>query len=134
MCDYPCREVDGALRGGLAYCRPIAALERRTNLSVESSALSVERSPKARSPIHELDYAVKYSQLFEATREEAEVAGVLQNPRRNVIRSLILKGLFTRPRLLRFTGRLLWLYRASGAQNLFRLLHLNKMLPYRYRE
>ena len=77
---------------------------------------------------------VKYSQLFEAAREEAEEAGVLRNPRRNVIRSLILKGLFTRPRLLRFTGRLLWLYRASGAQNLLRLLQLNKMLPYRYRE
>jgi len=59
---------------------------------------------------------------------------VLRNPRRNVIRSLILKGLFTRPRLLRFTGRLLWLYRASGAQNLLRLLQLNKMLPYCYRE
>ena len=77
---------------------------------------------------------VKYSQLFEAAREEAEGAGVLRNPRRNVVRSLILKGLFTRPRLLRFVGRLLWLYRASGAQNLLRRLRLNKMLPYRYQE
>ena len=172
-------------------------------MSVERSALNVERSAKAHSPIRELDYAalqqcihcgmclptcptydatkvernsprgrialmraiadarleptrifgeemyfclgclacetacpagVKYSQLFEAAREEAEEAGVLRNPRRNVIRSLILKGLFTRPRLLRFTGRLLWLYRASGAQNLIRFLQLSKMLPYRYRE
>ena len=77
---------------------------------------------------------VKYSQLFEAAREEAEGAGVLRNPRRSVVRSLILKGLFTRPRLLRFVGRLLWLYRASGAQNLLRRLRLNKMLPYRYQE
>ena len=172
-------------------------------MSVERSALSVERSAKAHSPIHELDYAllqqcihcgmclptcptydatkvernsprgrialmraiadgrleptrifgeemyfclgclacetacpagVRYSQLFEAAREEAEEAGVLRNPRRNVMRSLILKGLFTRPRWLRFTGRLLWLYRASGAQNLLRFLRLNKMLPYRFRE
>jgi glycolate oxidase iron-sulfur subunit len=77
---------------------------------------------------------VKYSQLFEAAREEAEGAGVLQNPKRKVIRSLILKGLFTRPRLLRFAGRLLWFYRVSGAQNLLRRLGLNRMLPYRYRE
>jgi glycolate oxidase iron-sulfur subunit len=165
--------------------------------------LSVERSAKARSPIHKLDYAllqqcihcgmclptcptydatkiernsprgrvalmraiadrrleptsifgeemyfclgclacetacpagVKYSQLFEAAREEAEEAGVLRNPRRDVIRSLILKGLFTHPRLLRLAGRLLWLFRASGAQSLLRLLHINRMLPYRYQE
>ena len=172
-------------------------------MSVERSALGVERSAKAHSPIHELDYAllqqcihcgmclptcptydatkvernsprgrialmraiaderleptrifgeemyfclgclacetacpagVKYSQLFEAAREEAEAAGVLRNPRRDVIRSLILRGLFTRPRLLRFAGRLLWFYRACGAQNLLRLLPLSKLLPYRYRE
>jgi glycolate oxidase iron-sulfur subunit len=172
-------------------------------LSVERSALSVERSAKTHSPIHELDYAllqqcihcgmclptcptydatkvernsprgrialmraiaderleptrifgeemyfclgclacetacpagVKYSQLFEAAREEAEAAGVLRNPRRDVIRSLILKGLFTRPRLLRFAGRLLWFYRACGAQNLLRLFPLSNVLPYRYLE
>jgi glycolate oxidase iron-sulfur subunit len=77
---------------------------------------------------------VKYAQLFEAAREEAEEAGVLRNPRRNAIRSAILNGLFTRPRLLRFAGRLLWLYRACGAQSLFRTLKLNEILPYRYRE
>jgi glycolate oxidase iron-sulfur subunit len=172
-------------------------------LSVERSALSVERSAKAHSPIRELDYAllqqcihcgmclptcptydatkiernsprgrvslmraiadrrleptrifgeemyfclgclacetacpagVKYSQLFEAAREEAEEAGVLRNPGRDVIRSLTLKALFTHPRLLRLAGRLLWLFRATGAQNLFRVLQLNRMLPYRYRE
>ena len=74
---------------------------------------------------------VKYSRLFEAAREEAEAAGVLRSPRRDAIRSLILRGLFTRPRLLRFAGRLLWLYRASGAQNGFGL-QLNRLLPYRY--
>jgi glycolate oxidase iron-sulfur subunit len=77
---------------------------------------------------------VKYGQLFEAAREEAEEAGVLRNPKRDVIRSLILRGLFTRPRLLRIAGRLLWLYRAIGAQKLVRTLRLNEVLPYRYRE
>jgi glycolate oxidase iron-sulfur subunit len=77
---------------------------------------------------------VKYSQLFEAAREEAEEARVLQNPRRDTIRSLMLRGLFMRPRLLRFAGRLLWLYQALGAQKLLRMLGLNEILPYRLRE
>jgi glycolate oxidase iron-sulfur subunit len=77
---------------------------------------------------------VKYAQLFEAAREEAEEARVLQNPRRDTIRSLMLRGLFMHPRLLRFAGRLLWLYQALGAQKLLRVLGLNKILPYRLRE
>ena len=77
---------------------------------------------------------VKYGQLFEAAREEAEEARVLQNPRRDTIRSLMLRGLFMHPRLLRFVGRLLWLYQALGAQKLLRVLGLNKILPYRLRE
>jgi glycolate oxidase iron-sulfur subunit len=77
---------------------------------------------------------VKYSQLFEAAREEAEEARVLQNSRRNTIRSLMLRGLFMHPRLLRFAGRLLWLYQALGAQKLLRMLGLNEILPYRLRE
>jgi glycolate oxidase iron-sulfur subunit len=77
---------------------------------------------------------VKYAQLFEAAREEAEEAGVLRKPARSVIRSLVLRGLFTRPRLLRMAGRLLWLYRAAGVQGLFRTLRLDTLLPYRFRE
>ena len=77
---------------------------------------------------------VKYSQLFEAAREEAEEARVLQNPRRDTIRSLMLRGLFMHPRLLRLAGRLLWLYQALGVQKLFRTLRLNRILPYRLRE
>jgi glycolate oxidase iron-sulfur subunit len=77
---------------------------------------------------------VKYAQLFEAAREEAEEAGVLRKPARNVIRSLVLRGLFTRPRLLRLAGRLLWRYRATGVQALFRILRLDALLPYRFRE
>lgn len=77
---------------------------------------------------------VDYPQLFETARAEVERAGVLDNPQRNVIRMVLLRGLFTRPRLLRFVGRLLWLYRASGAQGIFRSLGLNRLLPYRLRE
>ena len=77
---------------------------------------------------------VKYAQLFEAAREEAEEARVLENPRRDTIRSLMLRGLFMHPRLLRFAGRLLWLYQALGAQKLLRVLGLNRILPYRLRE
>jgi glycolate oxidase iron-sulfur subunit len=77
---------------------------------------------------------VDYTTLFETARAEAERAGVLRNPRRDVIRGVALKGIFTRPRLLRFIGRLLWLYRASGAQAVFRRLRLNRLLPYRLRE
>jgi glycolate oxidase iron-sulfur subunit len=178
-------------------------MKGRENLSVERSALNVERSARAHSPLHELDYAllqqcihcgmclptcptydatkiernsprgrialmraiadgrleptkvfgeemyfclgclacetacpagVKYAQLFEAAREEAEKAGVLRSPQRDAVRSLILKELFTHPRLLRLAGRLLWLYQNSGAQALFRFLGLYRMLPYRYRE
>lgn len=77
---------------------------------------------------------VDYTTLFETARAEAERAGVLKNPRRDLIRGVLLKGLFTRPRLLRAVGRLLWLYRASGAQAVFRGLGLNRLLPYRLRE
>jgi glycolate oxidase iron-sulfur subunit len=77
---------------------------------------------------------VKYGQLFETAREEAEEARVLQNPRRDTIRTLMLRGLFMHPRLLRFVGRLLWLYQAVGAQKLLRVLGLNKILAYRLRE
>ncbi len=63
---------------------------------------------------------VQYGHLFETARAEIEHSAVLANPKRNAIRSTLLKGLFTRPRLLRFVGRLLWFYRASGAQAIFR--------------
>jgi len=72
---------------------------------------------------------VQYAHLFEVARAEVESAGVLNNPRRNAIRLLLLRGLFTRPRLLRLVGRALWFYQASGAQWLFRTLRLTTLLP-----
>jgi glycolate oxidase iron-sulfur subunit len=76
---------------------------------------------------------VDYTHLFETARADAERSGVIDNPRRKGIRSLLLKGLFTRPRLLRLVGRGLWLYQASGFQKLFRALGLNRLLPGRLR-
>jgi len=75
---------------------------------------------------------VEYGHLFEVARSEVEKSGALNNPRRNAIRSALLKGLFTRPRLLRLVGRGLWFYQASGAQWIFRTLKLNALLPQKF--
>lgn len=72
---------------------------------------------------------VDYPTLFETARAEIEAKGVLAAPRRDVVRRAVLRGLFTRPRLLRLAGRLLWLWRASGARWVFRALRLNRLLP-----
>ncbi len=76
---------------------------------------------------------VQYSHLFEVARADVERAGVLNNPKRSLIRSTLLRGLFTRPRLLRLVGRGLWLYQASGLQKIFRGLKLNRLLPEKMR-
>ena len=76
---------------------------------------------------------VSYGHLFEVARAEVEKAGVLANPRRSAIRGALLRGLFTRPRLLRFVGRMLWLFQASGVQGLIRGLGLTALLPKRLR-
>ncbi len=77
---------------------------------------------------------VDYAHLFEVARSEAETSGVMSNPQRNLAHSLLLRGLFTRPRLLRFVGRLMWFYRASGIQAIFRNLQLNRLLPRRLQD
>jgi glycolate oxidase iron-sulfur subunit len=77
---------------------------------------------------------VEYSQLFETSRAMAEQSAVLSNPTRRWTRRLLLNGLFTRPRLLRLVGRLLYLYQTSGLQKLFRRLGLVKLLPIRVQQ
>ena len=47
------------------------------------------------------------AKLFEVARTDIETAGLLNKPKRNIIRWLTVKFIFTRPRLLRFVGRLL---------------------------
>ncbi len=76
---------------------------------------------------------VDYAHLFEVARAESERSGVLAGPRRSLLRRVLLRGLFTRPRLLRAVGRLLRFYQASGLQSLFRGLRLNALLPARFR-
>jgi glycolate oxidase iron-sulfur subunit len=77
---------------------------------------------------------VEYSQLFETSRAMIEESAVLDNPTRHWTRRLLLRGLFTRPRLLRLIGRLLYLYQATGLQKLFRRLDFIKLLPSRIRQ
>ena len=77
---------------------------------------------------------VDYTHLFETARADVERTGALANPFRTAVRFLTLKVLFTKPRLLRFVGRLLWWHQASGAQALFRVLGLTRLLPGRLKE
>ena len=77
---------------------------------------------------------VNYAELFEVARADIETSGVLDKPKRNVIRWLTVKFIFTRPRLLRFVGRLLYFYQALGLQTLVRKLRLTALLPKSLRE
>ncbi|MDR2675657.1 MAG: (Fe-S)-binding protein [Opitutaceae bacterium] len=72
---------------------------------------------------------VRYAELFETARAEIERRRLLDSPKRNLIRWSVVRVLFTRPRLLRLAGRLLWLWQAGGGQRLFRKLRLNRLLP-----
>ena len=77
---------------------------------------------------------VKYAQLFEFARADIEHSGVLANPRRNAIRAVLLKGIFTRPQLLRSLGWGLWIYQVSGLEWAIRRAGLTRLLPTRLRE
>lgn len=72
---------------------------------------------------------VDYARMFETARAEVEARGVLAYPKRDFIRWSVVKVLFTRPRLLRLAGRLLWLWQVSGGQTVFRRLKLTRLLP-----
>ena len=72
---------------------------------------------------------VNYAELFETARAEVERQGVLDSPKRTALRALLLRGLFTRPRLLRFAGRLLYFWQASGLQAFTRRTGLTTLLP-----
>jgi hypothetical protein len=74
------------------------------------------------------------AKLFEVARTDIETAGLLNKPKRNIIRWLTVKFIFTRPRLLRFVGRLLYCYQAPGLQTLVRKLRLAALLPKSLRE
>jgi glycolate oxidase iron-sulfur subunit len=77
---------------------------------------------------------VDYARLFETARAEVEEKHVLESPKRDAIRWFALRLVFTRPRLLRFLGRLLWLWQESGLQSLSRRNGLIRLLPGRLAE
>ncbi len=77
---------------------------------------------------------VEYGKLFEYARADVEHSGVLANSKRNLIRDLTIRFLFTNPNMLRFVGRLLWLYQNLGLQQMVRDLGLTKLLPKKMRE
>jgi len=77
---------------------------------------------------------VNYAELFEHARAEAEVSGVLKNPKRNFIRRFTLDWLFMDLGRLRFLGRLLGLYQGIGLQKIIRSSGILKLLPKRLRE
>src|SRR5215211_6494585 len=70
---------------------------------------------------------VNYSDMFENARADIEQAGVLKTMKRELIRSLTLRWIFTRPRLLRAIGRLLFLYQRLGVEALVRGLKLTRL-------
>ena len=72
---------------------------------------------------------VDYTQLFEMARAEAERSPAEQTPLRKTFRWLLLGVLFGKQWRLRFVGRLLWLYQASGLQALVRRSGLLNLLP-----
>ena len=74
---------------------------------------------------------VNYTILFETARQDIEQAGLHQGAARRFWRWVTLQFLFTHPRLLRASGRLLWLYQRSGLQALVRRTGLIGLLPLR---
>jgi len=77
---------------------------------------------------------VKYAELFESARAEAEESGVLATPRRNLIRVVAIKWLFGDLSHLRLAGRLIWLYQKIGLMALVRKSGVMKIMPRRLRE
>ena len=72
---------------------------------------------------------VDYSNLLETARTEVQSAGLNRTVTSRFWRTVTIRGLFMRPRLLRFAGRLLWLYQRLGLQTAFRKVGLTRLLP-----
>jgi glycolate dehydrogenase iron-sulfur subunit len=77
---------------------------------------------------------VNYAELFEHARAEAESSGLLNSPKRNLIRAFAIRWLFMDLSHLRLVGRLLRLYQQLGLQTLVRHSGVLKLLPKRLRE
>src|SRR5436190_349497 len=77
---------------------------------------------------------VNYAELFEHARAEAEQSGVLESPRRTLIRTFTLRWLFMDLNRLQLVGRALRLYQQLALQTLLRRSGVLKLLPKRLRE
>lgn len=77
---------------------------------------------------------VNYAELFEHARAEAEQSGVLNSPKRSLIRAFTLRWLFGDLNRLRLLGVALRLWRQTGAQALLRRSGILRWLPKRLRE
>ncbi|MBT5832765.1 MAG: (Fe-S)-binding protein [Candidatus Latescibacteria bacterium] len=77
---------------------------------------------------------VDYTNLFEHARAEIERVGILETPKRTRIRNFALKTLFTSPSKLRFLGRLMRIYQATGLQTAIRKSGFLRLLPKSLRE
>jgi glycolate oxidase iron-sulfur subunit len=77
---------------------------------------------------------VDYATLIETARAEVERQGILDSPKRNLIRSILLRRLFTSRRRLHALGRVLRFYQKSGLEKLVRGLGLLRLAPQRLRE
>lgn len=77
---------------------------------------------------------VNYAELFEHARAEAEQSGVLQAPKRTLIRAFTLRWLFGDLSRLRLLGYAMRLWQQTGAQALLRQSGVLRLLPRRLRE
>ena len=77
---------------------------------------------------------VNYAELFEHGRAEAESSGVLNSPRRNLIRAIAIRWLFMEQSRLQLIGKALRLYQELGIQTVIRRSGILKLLPRRIRE
>jgi len=77
---------------------------------------------------------VDYAHMFEDARAEIERVDAVGPGQRVFWRWLAVKTIFMHPRLLRLTGRMLWMYQVLGLQRLIRRSGLVKLLPKRLGE
>ena len=77
---------------------------------------------------------VNYAELFEHARAEAEESGVLDSPRRGLIRAFTLRWLFMDLNRLQLAGLFIRLYQQLGLQTFLRKSGVLNLLPARLRE
>lgn len=77
---------------------------------------------------------VNYAELFEHARAEVETVGVLNGPKRNLIRGFAVRWLFMDLSRLQLLGKAMRLYQALGIQALIRHSGVMKLMPKRLQE